>query len=215
MKWIYFLISLTSLVLALGTAVWAFDSKSAKQAEQKSGFKLGDRLPAAKAKPPAAPATSAPAASYKEIKWEELVPKDWDPAKEFKDLNLAGLSDSDPRAAKALEKLKEAWDNAPANPAFNGQRVRIPGFLVPVERTRDVISEFLLVPYFGACIHTPPPPSNQVIHVFPAKMVKGMNSMDPVWVNGVIEVSRSGTTMGTASYRLNADLVEAYKEPKR
>ncbi len=211
MKWIYFLISLTSLVLALGTAVWAFDSKSAKKAEEKSGFKLGERLPAAKAKPPASPTTT----SYKEIKWEELVPKDWDPTKEFKDLNLANLSDSDPRAAKALEKLKEAWDNAPANPVFNGQRVRIAGFLVPVERTRDVISEFLLVPYFGACIHTPPPPSNQVIHVFPAKMVKGMNSMDPVWVNGVLEVSRSGTAMGTASYRLNADLVEAYKEPKR
>lgn len=207
MKWRYIWISLASLVLAIGTGVWALDSGSAKRAEEKSGFKLGDRLPAAKGKPPAA--------IYKEIKWEELVPKDWNPSKEFKDLNLAGLNDSDPRAVRALEKLKEAWDNAPANPALNGGRVRIPGFLVPVERTRDVISEFLLVPYFGACIHTPPPPSNQVIHVFPARMVKGLNAMDPVWVSGVLEVSRSDTTMGNASYRVNADIVEAYKESTR
>ena len=140
------------------------------------------------------------------------MPKDWDPAKVFKSLNLGNLNDADPRAMRALEQLKEMWDNAPTSPVLNGARVRIPGFLVPLERTRDAISEFLLVPYYGACIHSPPPPSNQVIHVFPAKMVKNMNTMDAVWVSGVLDASRSGTSMGNAGYRLNADVVEAYSK---
>ena len=43
---------------------------------------------------------------------------------------------------------------------------RIPGFVVPLKTTEDIrILEFFLVPYYGACIHVPPPPPNQIIHV--------------------------------------------------
>ena len=36
------------------------------------------------------------------------------------------------------------------------------------------------MPYFGACIHTPPPPSNQIIHVRAQQAVQGMHAMDTV-----------------------------------
>jgi hypothetical protein len=173
-------------------------------AKEPPNYQLGDRL---------APRSATPAApAYKQIDWDALIPKDWDPSKEFKRLNLANLSDGDPRAMQALEKMKEMWDNAPTTPALNGTRVRIPGFLVPLEQGKGGISEFLLVPYFGACIHSPPPPANQIIHVSPAKIVKGLRSMDPIWVSGVLETERAASHMGTAGYKLNADLVESYKE---
>lgn len=48
---------------------------------------------------------------------------------------------------------------------LNGSQVKIPGFVIPLEGDQDVVTEFLLVPYMGACIHVPPPPPNQIIYV--------------------------------------------------
>ena len=150
--------------------------------------------------------------AFREINWDDLVPKDWDPFKDMKDIKLAGLSDSDPRAAAMLKRMREVWDNAPVNNQMDDQTVRIPGYLVPLEDTKAGMKEFLLVPYFGACIHTPPPPSNQVIHVLPRQAAKGFHSMDTVWVSGTLKTLRSDTSMGTSSYRLDAVAVEPYSE---
>jgi uncharacterized protein len=155
----------------------------------------------------------AVAADYREITWDALVPKDWDPSKAFKDVNLGALSDADPRAAAALKRMREAWDNAPANNAMDDTLVKIPGYIVPLEDGKSGMTEFLLVPYFGACIHTPPPPSNQIIHVKPQPAPKGFRSMDTVWVSGRLKTLRSDTMMGSSSYRMEATLVEPYVEP--
>ena len=40
---------------------------------------------------------------------------------------------------------------------------------MPLDGEREKTREFLLVPYFGACIHAPAPPANQVIHVVVSK----------------------------------------------
>jgi hypothetical protein len=171
---------------------------------EKAEYRVGDRL--AEPKSPAAVQTT-----YKETGWKALVPPDWDPMKALRELDMGNLSDSDPRAMRALEQLRAAWDNAPVEPALNGARIRIPGFVVPLERQRDQITEFLLVPYFGACIHTPPPPSNQIIHVIPARSLKSVATMDAVWVSGVLETVRSETGMGNAGYRMRAEVVVPYK----
>lgn len=149
-------------------------------------------------------------ASFREITWDDLVPKDWDPMKDFKGMSLGGLSDADPRANELLKRMREAWDNAPGNNAIDGQTVRLPGYLVPLEDGKAGMSEFLLVPYFGACIHTPPPPSNQIVHVKPQQPPKGFRSMDTVWISGTLKLLRSDTSMGTSSYRMDAVRVEPY-----
>ncbi len=148
---------------------------------------------------------------YKKVSWDDLIPKDWDPMASFKGINLSKLKDSDPRAQEALQKLRESWNNAPIADAMNGKPIRIPGFIVPLEEANHQITEFLLVPYFGGCIHVPPPPSNQIIHVFPPKPLKNLQMMDAVWVNGTLEVFPSDTNMGSAGYRMKADAVEPYK----
>jgi hypothetical protein len=150
------------------------------------------------------------------------VPRDWDPLKEFRAKGGqlpgggegSGLSDSDPRAQEMMARLREIWDAAPTVPAMNGQQVKLPGFVVPLDETPAGLSSFLLVPYFGACIHTPPPPANQIVHVVAAKPAK-VRTMEPVWVNGTLRTERNASVMGTSSYRLDAVAVEPYTEKPR
>ena len=68
------------------------------------------------------------------------------------------------------------------------------------------------MPYFGACIHSPPPPANQIIHVKPKEPAKGIRSMDTVWVNGTLHTLRTDTFMGASSYRMDAQGIERYVE---
>lgn len=162
------------------------------------------------------PLAGAPAAGpARTITWEDLVPRDWDPFKEFKDLNFQMLDDGDPRAMELLKRMRKVWDEAPVNEALAGQVVRLPGFIVPLEDSREGLKEFLLVPYFGACIHSPPPPANQIIHVVPVKPARGFRSMDAVWISGPLALDRVDSHMGMAGYRIAATEVAAYREKGR
>lgn len=195
------------VVLSVGDGIPFALSASAPAAPDKKEYRIGDRLQQV-------PAQSTADSSYKEMKWEALVPADWDPMRVFKGLDLSKLSDADPRAMDALQRLREEWNHAPPNTSLKGARIRIAGFIVPLESSRKQTTEFLLVPYFGACIHSPPPPSNQIIHVFPAKPLQNAQAMDTVWISGTLEVVRSQTEMGTAGYRMKAEVVAPYKKPR-
>lgn len=163
---------------------------------------------AAVATKPVTPAAGTP----RTITWDILVPQGWEPFKEFKDMNFQAMDDGDPKAAALLKKMRDVWDNAPVNNAIVGQQVRIPGFVVPLEDTKDGMKEFLLVPYFGACIHSPPPPANQIVHVLPKSPAKGLRSMDAVWITGTLATVRTDSYMGAASYRIEALSVAPYSE---
>ncbi len=176
---------------------------------QKDGVPLMKPPLAAAAKPASAAAVPG---SARTITWDALVPAGWDPFKDFKDLNFQMLDDGDPRATAMLKKMRDVWDNAPVNEALVGQSVRIPGFIVPLEDSKDGMKEFLLVPYFGACIHSPPPPANQIVHVLPKSPAKGLRSMDAVWITGRLTTGRTDSYMGAASYRIEAVSVAPYTE---
>lgn len=157
---------------------------------------------------------SVPAA-VRTLTWEQLIPAGWDPFKDLKALNLDSLKDNDPRAEEALKKMRKMWDNAPINPAVLGLSVRLPGYVVPLEDLPDGMKEFLLVPYFGACIHSPPPPANQIVHVVLDKPAKRLRLMDVVWVTGPLSATKTDSHMGVASYRIEARQVAPYNEKKR
>lgn len=148
---------------------------------------------------------------WPELKWEALIPEGWDPAADFKGINLSRMQDGDPRAMEALEKLKQAWDSAPAEPSVDGRRIRIAGYALPLEREGRKVTEYLIVPYFGACIHTPPPPANQIIHARSSRPLSGIRMMDPIWTYGTLGVHRGQTQWGVTGYRLTVDKVEPYK----
>ncbi len=149
----------------------------------------------------------------RQITWGELVPKGWDAMQGLRDTDLAKLQDNDPRANELLVRMREVADNAPTNPALAGQLIRVAGFVVPLEEGRGEITEFLLVPYFGACIHSPPPPANQIIHVKnapPSQGLRGLRSMDVVWVTGKLQITRADTMMGVSGYHVSAESVTRY-----
>jgi hypothetical protein len=173
-------------------------------------YVLGESLAAAK---PPREAEAKEAFPLKD--WDDLVPRDWDPMRAIGELDFSQLSDSDPRAMNALRKLQDAWKDAPVNPRLNNTRMRIAGFVVPLDNAKGRIKEFLLVPYFGACIHVPPPPSNQIIHVVLPKGSSTLEAMVPVWVSGTLAVNRNETAMGWVSYGMLADVVETFAEPPR
>jgi hypothetical protein len=158
---------------------------------------------------------------YQQVGWDALVPEGWDPMQAFKSMDLSRLNDSDPRAMDALEQLRRAWDTAPVEQGWNGRGIRIAGFVVPLERTQNRVTEFLLVPYFGACIHVPPPPANQIIHVTMEKPVT-MSTMDAVWVTGTLRTTRTAaekakddrTGMGSAGYRMVGVQITPYEPTK-
>ena len=158
-------------------------------------------------------AASEPSAQvFRQTGWWELGPPDWDPYKEVRELqrNASTLVDSDTRALALLKKTREIWDNAPINPAMDGAFVRIPGYVVSLDEDKGKLKEFLLVPYFGACIHTPPPPSNQILHVTMQEPVRGLRSMDTYWVSGKLTAARSDTSMGVSGFTLDASSLERY-----
>lgn len=156
-----------------------------------------------------------PSASYREMRWEELVPKDWDPMKQLKAGNVGALSDADPRSEAMMRELREVFDKAPTNPKMNGAVGKLPGYIVPLESGPAGLKEFLLVPYFGACIHSPPPPANMIVHVVLAKPSTGFRSMDAVWVGGALRTARRDTSMGVSAYAMDGVHIEHYAPSAR
>jgi hypothetical protein len=199
----------TLIALALAAAPLLAGAQGGKaDASTAPQYKVGDRLEASKA----GKADRKGAERYREVKWDELISPSWNPEAIVKSLNLDMMLDSDSRAIAAMERLKEEWSKAPANPALDGAQVKLAGFVVPLEREGNALREFLLVPYFGACIHVPPPPANQIVHVVSPKPIPNTATMDAVWVSGKLALFPTKTQMGNSSYRLQAALVEAYQK---
>lgn len=170
-------------------------------------YAVGDRLPAGESKKAA---EFDPA--FPELQWDDLMPADWDPMAAFRGLNIAELQDNDPKAQEALDTMRKAWNNAPVNPKLSGQKVRIPGFAIPVEQSDKGVDELLLVPYFGACIHTPPPPANQIIHVKLSEPQPAVGAMQAYWIWGEISAQKFSNELGDAAYLIKATGIQPYED---
>ncbi len=155
-----------------------------------------------------APAIAAGPVIYQEIQWSDLVPKEWKPPRMPRMPGIFG--DSSAEAQNALADMRAAWDAAPTVESMDGALVKMPGYVVPLEEVRGELREFLLVPYFGACIHTPPPPANQIVFVRATVAMTGFRAMDTVWVSGKLFTTRQASYMGASGYRLDAVSVERY-----
>lgn len=95
---------------------------------------------------------------------------------------------------------------------FDGKRVHIGGYVVPLDFDSTNVKEFLLVPFVGACIHVPPPPPNQIIYVKAAKGFDVEGSFDPVYVTGTLKVASQYTGLAETGYSIDAEKVETRKE---
>lgn len=153
-------------------------------------------------------------AEPREIGWQDLAPLGWPDRDPLDGRDLSVLDDDDPEAQRLYAVLREYLDNAPVVSSLDGENVVIPGFVVPVSfdaQTRE-IREFLLVPFYGACIHVPPPASNQIILVNAerADTTFPEQSDTAVLVTGQLLIDHTASDLAVSSYRLDATRVTAY-----
>lgn len=95
---------------------------------------------------------------------------------------------------------------------LDGQYVKLPGYIVPLESDEGgLLDEFLLVPYFGACIHVPPPPPNQIVYVRLKKPFLLRSMEDPYWITGTMTTKPWSGDFADSDYILDGDRVEIFR----
>jgi uncharacterized protein len=111
----------------------------------------------------------------------------------------------------AAKQWQQILSSAKVVDKYNNSTVRIPGFIVPLEFDAEQnVTSFFLVPYFGACIHVPPPPPNQMIFVSGAKNLKAEMIYSPFWIIGTLTTEVMTHDLGQAAYSLKVDNIEEY-----
>ncbi len=139
----------------------------------------------------------------------------WDAMVAQKELPPASGLRSPDDASSMLqdEEMLGGWDYTRPVEELDGKFVKLPGFIVPLESDEGgMLSEFLLVPYYGACIHVPPPPPNQIVYVTLEEPYELTNTWDPYWIIGEMQVKPYFGQVADSVYRLAAQRVEKYEE---
>lgn len=148
-----------------------------------------------------------------ELVWDDLIPDDWvaeNPLKDLSDEEYANLADGTEQAEQLMSEIRAVWDNAPVVEKLNDRTVRLPGFVVPLDFDAQELTEFLLVPYFGACIHVPPPPANQIVYVKSDEGISIERLYDAVVIQGQMETAAVTSPLAQAGYTLHATDVSPY-----
>ena len=94
---------------------------------------------------------------------------------------------------------------------LDGRRVRLPGFIVPLEDFQERAKEFLLVPYFGACVRLPPPPPNQMVYAT-LRSELPMATFYPVWIEGTLRITNYKSPYGIAGFRMQVTRMTPYED---
>jgi len=141
---------------------------------------------------------------YKEVSWDDLMPKGWIPVVPDEPEFFEGET-YDGRF-ETLPKI----EMAPIVKSLNKQKIKLPGYMIPIKFNASSVSEFLLVPYMGACVHTPPPPENQIVYVSLKKPMVSQDLWAPVWVSGIMKAQVSMTKFATAGYHMTEAATEIY-----
>lgn len=151
------------------------------------------------------------------VHWPDLVPEDFIPFDPLADMTreeIDVLFDGSEESNARLAELDEKARYAPTVEALDGDKVRLAGYVVPLDFDgQTTLEEFLLVPYYGACIHTPPPPANQVVHVFSEdEPVVIESTWDPVWAVGTINTDTVISNLAESGYRMTIDEIIPWTE---
>ena len=151
----------------------------------------------------------------REITWEELIPdgevleqpavpapppgNDLFGDDDFKEDSVEQMFAPPPQPMGVVEEL-------------DGVLVKLPGFIVPLELDGEgKVAEFLLVPYFGACIHYPPPPPNQMVYISTDDPIDMEMTWAPIWVVGELQTDRQRSEYGSVEYSMAAQTIEEYE----
>ncbi|WP_459207561.1 DUF3299 domain-containing protein [Pseudomonas sp. MLB6B] len=156
--------------------------------------------------------STAWAGEPRELDWPALIPEGA-PVIEPQLAPLHDLSQlSDALSAESAPAAQQPAPDAPVVQALDGQAIKLPGYIVPLEVSEEGrTTEFLLVPYYGACIHVPPPPANQIVHIFSEMGVRVEDLYQPYWIEGTLKVAHSTSELAASGYQMEAEKIYAYE----
>lgn len=172
----------------------------------------------------AANAQSKTDTGYTTIEWTDLMPADdlealMNPPEELQNIEDGSEADQISSQIQAAitqasdSRYQQALSSTRIRPEYNNKAIRIPGFIVPLSfGENNSITEFFIVPFFGACIHVPPPPPNQIIFGKYPKGFKVDALYDPFWIEGTLSTELVENDMATAAYTIKIDQITDYTE---
>lgn len=143
------------------------------------------------------------ASTAREVMWDDLIP----PGVPYAEIIGEG----------EMDFINDTWhpiydENAKKlNTELEGALVRMPGYIIPFELSADGVTEFMLVPYVGACIHVPPPPPNQLVYVTSERPWPNGQLWEAIWVTGVMSLEFLTTDIATVGYAMRAESMEAFE----
>ncbi|ELP5730461.1 DUF3299 domain-containing protein [Vibrio vulnificus] len=136
------------------------------------------------------------------LDWIDLVPE-----QERKMFDSVGMPAADHSGTAAAQSKVGG-----VRPELNNTKVKIPGFVIPLEGDANKVTEFLLVPYFGACIHVPPPPPNQIIYVKFPKGAPVQELWDVIYLVGTLKTETVNHELAETAYVIEGDAIEPYDD---
>ena len=162
------------------------------------------------------------AQDYEEISWLDLLPE----LEREALLNRGPIDHGDNEVAErgpilggnrssAFEEkqYEDAWLSSNIRAEYAGESIRLPGFVVPLEYDDEqLVTEFFLVPYFGACIHVPAPPPNQIIHVTIPRGFNLSSIYEPYVIEGEMRIETTANELGISAYSISAENVLEFRK---
>lgn len=160
---------------------------------------------------------------YADIEWTELIPADdlavllnppdflFDIEDQSENDNMEALKDATLTDA-TIKRYQEALDSTRVVESFDGKSIRLPGFIVPLETDeKQRVTQFFIVPYFGACLHMPPPPPNQIIFVKSSAGIELTSLYDAFWFEGTLSIDTTDSLLGKSAYSIRLNKAYLYE----
>jgi hypothetical protein len=219
MKQILISTAALGFLVACGEAVTADTPAQASTSQNEP--QIGDRIPEPAGDLEASNRLAAAGAEanelmsrgVREIGWEELLPEgEEERLAQLYQQQMAMLYSGGPIAEGSAADQMIQIGTFNTVKELNETKVRIPGYTVPFEYGANAeISEFLLVPYYGACLHAPPPPPNQTVFAMTEEPIKLRNLAQAVWIEGTMFTQTQESELADAAYTIRVDKVETYE----
>lgn len=156
-------------------------------------------------------------AELPETDWLELMPKSDQKALE----QMPEIDHNSPEAMgtftdkgglKQAKGLPAVMYSTKTVAAMNGKQIRLGGYPVPLESDAKGNSTlFFLVPYPGACIHVPPPPPNQIVHVVLPRPIEMPDMYSPFFLAGTLRAERLDDDLAGSAYTMRDAELRPYE----
>lgn len=149
------------------------------------------------------------------INWQGLLPEEEKiTLEQYKQKMGFEFGSAESFTVEAIREVsyQSFMDSLATTSAHVEQLVKLPGYIVPVELEEGrQLKSFFLVPYFGACLHYPPPPPNQMVYVQVTGNLELPDINTPYAIEGVLQTGIFEDPLGTSAYSMSLGRLSLFR----